>query len=329
MKPGWIERPTLNIDADRNPGARYSGLHADSVRANQALLRQVVLQMPPEATHLAGKVNANTANRFHEESVALAALHGAKWPEVLIGNVSNDFFIAMGCTTVALAGPDGPVVARNMDWPMEHLLARASYVLRYNKGGRLAYQHAGFAASIGVVTGVSENGFCLAVNAAAAPEPTNMDGYPVLLFLRAVLEDATSFKAALKMVTEQPLTVGAMITLVGSNNDERVVIERAPTSAALRWAVRNEPLVTTNYYQALPSNDVDEALNSGWKCSRLERMCALLNGFSLEKSTAADADQKLLGMLADEQVRQEITAQHIIMRPRARQMRLFVPDHLV
>ena len=57
-------------------------------------------------------------------------------------------------STAALAGPEGPIMARNLDWSPADLLAQAGCVLPLENG-----LHAGFPGGIGVVTGLSHNCF--------------------------------------------------------------------------------------------------------------------------------------------------------------------------
>ena len=54
-------------------------------------------------------------------------------------------------------------------------------------------------------------------------------------------------------------------------------------------------------------------------------------GFFSDDHKASDEipDDRLLYTLTDEQIRQEITAQHVIIRPRRESIRLFVPRRLM
>jgi hypothetical protein len=61
-------------------------------------------------------------------------------------------------------------------------------------------------------------------------------------------------------------------------------------------------------------------------CSRYGRLCQIIPGFSPDREAE---DATLLAMLADREVIQEITAQHVIIRPREKTMRLYVPSRLL
>ena len=323
MKTPWIESPTVELNLALAPQERYAAIPDALVRRGRALLNSVSEVIPAHVKPLAFAADMATGNRFTLSAKALAQRHDASFSDVMLANISYDLMInSLGCTTAVLPSPNGPVVARNMDWAPEDLLARASCLMRYQRNGKVAFTHAGWPGSLGVVTGMSANGFALVVNAASAPDKPSLSAYPVLLFLRKVLEDAANFDEALKMLRDQPLAASAMISLAGTRNDQRVVIERSPNRNALRWADAGKPLVTTNHFRALYPPPEDERVG----CPRYSRACELLDGVDFSEEID---DTALLAGLSDERVIQTITAQHVIMRPALKQMRLFVPRRLL
>jgi hypothetical protein len=324
----WTERPTIDIDLDRPIDEAYRALTPDVLGAGRDLLGAVISEMPAEAHWIADGVRLRTAERFQAEAMAVAGLVGATWREVLLANVSYDLLLAQfGCSTVALPTPMGPVVARNMDWWPEDVLARGSYLFRFRRGGELAFANAGWPGAIGVVTGLSARGFAVVLNAVTGPEGVDASGYPVLLHLRRVLEDAAGFNEALNMLRDEKLAAPALITLVGTSNDQRVVIERTPTRHALRWAEPGAPLLATNDYRLLFRPESHAGLEIyETTCRRYEALGRLLAG---HRADADMEDDRLLYMLTDPAVIQGITAQHVILRPAAGTARLFVPTKFV
>jgi hypothetical protein len=324
----WLERPTLDIDLARPIRHLFDQVPAAAITAGRDLLAAVIRELPPSALWLAHAIRWRTANRFQREAVSLARLVGADWRAVMLANVSYDLVLArLGCSTVALPTPGGPVLARNMDWWPEEVLARSSYLVRYHRAGALRFANAGWPGAIGVVTGLSGRGFALALNAVSCPEPFRKTGFPVLLHLRRVLEDARDFQEALTLISRQRLTTSALVTLVGRDNSQRVVIERTPTRHALRWPRNGEALVATNDYRLLArpqAQDGPEIYRT--TCHRYE---ALVDFFAGHRSSQQVSDAALLYILSDPSVIQGITAQHIIMRPRSGEIRLLVPRHLV
>jgi hypothetical protein len=324
----WVERPLLDIDLTRPSAQRYADVPADALAAGQRLLGAVLREVPAAARYLAYGVRLRTGGRFQEEAAALGRLNGVDWRDVILANISYDLVLAyFGCSTVALPTPSGPVVARNMDWWPEDILAQCSYLIRCFRGGAFQFANAGWPGAIGVVTGLSARGFAVVLNAVLSPEGICKTGYPVLLHLRRVLEDATSFEAALTLLAEQRLAAPALITLVGSRNEQRVVIERTPTRHALRWAKADEPLVTTNDYRLLAAPTTGKGAEIyETTCSRYE---ALGRFFADHRPDCEVADAALLYILSDREVIQGITAQHILLRPRLGTVRLFVPRRLL
>src|SRR5205814_1740897 len=135
------------------------------------------------------------------------------------------------------------------------------------------------------------------------------------------VEDARDFDHALTLLTNTRLATSALFTLVGTDNDQRVVVERSPRRHALRWPRGTEPLVTTNNYRLLeqPSASAGNALTAS-TCLRFESLSRL---FADHRSQQVVDDVKLLYALTDSSVIQTITAQHIIFRPRSGTARLF------
>jgi hypothetical protein len=324
----WLERPAIDINSALPASRRYDGIPAEALALGRRLLDGVLQEVPYAARLFADWARLRTANRFQAEAVAVARQVEASWRDVMLANLSYDLVLArLGCSTVALPTPDGPVVARNMDWWPEDLLARASYLIRFSHHGELRFINAGWPGSIGVVTGLSARGFAVILNAVTCAEGVRKTGYPVLLYLRRVLEDARDFDAALGMIAEQKLAAPALITVVGTRNDQRVVVERSPTRAALRWPAGDQPLIATNEYRALvQSGESKLGVLAHTACSRYD---ALNRFFAGHRGDQDIEDAGLLYILSDPAVLQSITAQHIILRPRRAEARLFVPSRLM
>ena len=235
----WLARPVLNIDLAK-PMAEQ-GFPAAAAASARRLLAAIKETIPAKARFLAQLARLRTWNRFQREVVGIAKMADADWRDVMLANLSYDLVLSsLGCSTIALPTRDGPVLARNMDWWPEDLLARASYLLCYQQAGVTRFVNAGWPGGVGVVTGMSQRGFAVALNAVSCPEPFTKTGYPVLLHVRRVIEDARDFDEALAMLRDQRLTAPALFTLVGTDNEQRVVIER---NVVLRPVVADEHMV--------------------------------------------------------------------------------------
>jgi len=224
--------------------------------------------------------------------------------DVMLANLSYDLLLSsIGCSTLAFAAVHGPEIARNMDWFPPSLIAKASALIPTDNG-----VSAGFIGSVGVVSGMSHRGFGLVLNAASNGQ-SDMNGYPVLLFLRHVLDCANSYDDALEMVRSTPLMSGGLITIVGIRNDQRAIVERTPSDAKVRLPRGNETLIATNHFRLHPSIP---------ECSRYAWL-----------SAHVDSGIQPLEMLTNENVRQPITAQHVFIKPLENEIRLFVPTYLL
>lgn len=327
--PSWVERATLVLDVDQPVDRRLASIPEEAVVHARRLLEAVRREFPATVKGLADVVRLRTANRFHAEAAAAAEHVGVSWRDIILANVCYDLLLAtFGCSTAALATADGPVLARNMDFWPEDLLARATWGFRYARGDQGLVWLAGWPGGVGAVTGMSHTGrFALALNAAVGADGTDKTGYPVLLFLRCVLEDASGFEHALHLLSRQRLAASALITLVGMHNHQRVVIERTCRRHALRWPEGDAPLIATNDYRLL-DQPPDDPLNPLYRtaCSRFDSLGGFCTAFAAEGRVP---DEALLYALTDPTVIQSITAQHVIMRPREGTGRVFIPRRFV
>ena len=326
----WIESPTLDFDLDLPPAERYLAIKGKPLELGRELLSAVMAQVPPLMKPIADLARLRTAGRFTNEMKAIAARVETSWRDVMLGNLSYDLtLLSMACSTMALATSEGPVLARNMDFWPEGLLARASYLMRYRRGGKTEYISAGWPGAVGIVTGYSARDtgrFAVALNAVMGPEKSSRTGYPVLLHIRRVVEDAKDFEDAVDMLSSQHIALPTLFTVVGMENHQRVVIERSPKRYAIRKAEGDKPLMTTNDYRLLYSaGTTGEHEMYGSTCMRYDSLCRFTAELSPDKPVA---DEALLYMLTDPGVQQEITAQHIIIRPGQDSMRCWVPRRL-
>ncbi len=331
MNTTWLPRPEIAIDLLTPVENRFSDVPPEAIASCRKLVDSVTSELSEKFDVFADAVNLRTQGRFHDEAIALAKLLDVRWQDVMLANISYDLVLAQfGCSTLVLPTSDGPVIARNMDWWPEALLAESSYLLRCKKGDEPAYCNGGWLGAIGMVTGMSARGFAVILNAASGLEGVDIRGYPVLLHVRRVVEDAEGFDQALEMLSNQHLSAPGLFTLVGSENHQRVVIERTPRRHALRWGETDRPLITTNDYRVLFKESGEAFGGSGvlyeTACGRYEALLEEYGGWS---ATSSVNDERLLTSLAHPRVVQEITAQHVLIRPRVRQMNLYVPARLL
>lgn len=322
----WMDCSQIDLDLELPLSKRFLPHQAAMRAAADDLLTAMKKDLPAGVSHLAHLVDLRTFGRFRSEAKAQAKVMGINWRDLMLAGAAYDLTLAyFGCSTIAAATSEGPVLARNMDWWPERQLARHSYVIRNMRKGRAETTVAGWPGSIGLVTGMSAHGFALAMNAVGDGVGLHKTGYPVMLHLRRVVDECKSFGEAVERVSKQTLAAPCLVTIVGTKNDERVCVERMPTTANLRYADGDSPLLTTNHFRfgEGDSRDGVGTLQST-SCGRLQGMQDMLPNKEEELS-----DEHLLYILSGERVRLAITAQHIIMRPRENRLRLCVPKSLL
>jgi hypothetical protein len=130
----------------------------------------------------------------------------------------------------------------------------------------------------------------------------------MLLFLRHVCDTAADYREALDMAKSERLMAGGIITVVGVRNDERAVVERTPTRAAVRSPRGDEPVFATNHHRSLSAPHA---------CPRYDHM-------------ATHAHRRPpMEVLTHPEVLQTITAQHVLMCPATQSAEMRVPQHFL
>jgi len=312
-----IERPSAVIDHDK-----LTFTFADeAIDEGLDLLDGTLGDVSPRARNVAYLVRLRTAGRFTREAKAAGDWMGCSWKDALTASVSYSASLAMfGCTTCAVETADGPVVARNLDWWPTQELSDATYLISHQRSGEDRWWTAGWPGFLGVVTGMSANGFSVILNAVGSSDRPSFFAYPVMLHLRRVLEDCETFDEAVESIQHTPLAAACLLTVVGSENHQRVVVERTPNRAALRWGEPGEPLIATNDYKLMDRTARPEGEIYDTACGRYQAAYR-----ALSDPTASLSDEALLNVLSRPDVRMGITAQHVLMRPATQEMRVFVP----
>ena len=277
---------------------------ADLVAKSRSFL-EATLAMFPRSDFLKAALEHLFARypQHAERATKLAQILSVEPLELFACNLSYDLVMGggMACSTMALPTPEGPMLARNMDWPPAEMIAQASCLVAEDYG-----VSAGFIGLVGAVTAQSHKGFAISLNAVFGG--TDLDGYPMLLFLRDVLDTAQNFDEALDRVQRERLMSGGIITLIGTANHQRAIVERTTDKAATRTAREEEPLMATNHYLALCHAE---------SCDRYAHL-------------AANAGKKTpMEILTHHEVLQSITAQHVIFQPATGRAEMFVPTHLL
>ncbi len=132
----------------------------------------------------------------------LATVRGA-----ITGVVSGIFKKIFGCTTVIGGNKEtGPIFGRNLDWPSYGCLGDASMIVKrrsFQTGKQIV--ELSFAGFIGTLTGMNEDGLCLAMNVCDG-ETKKIKGVLAAFYNREILETcATAAKVAEFISEKKPL----------------------------------------------------------------------------------------------------------------------------
>jgi hypothetical protein len=266
-----------------------------------------------------------------DEVCDLAELLDSEPEDILLANIAYDVTSClMGCSTFAAPTPRGPLHARNLDWEFSgDLLRKHTTVFTFpsRHGDYLVVTWPGL---FGVLTGMAPGRFSVSVNyisdgrariiAAPALAWRAVNGYmPVTWAVREALETKKTFAAAVKYLSEVPLLAPVLFTVVGTDNDERVVIAREPDGADLRWPDDGVLAVTNHLVDE--DEDPDEEMDDSE-----ERLAFLRDCLARRQPDTAEAALRLLSNGALFQDDGGYKTQHqVVMEPRAGRLTVRAP----
>jgi hypothetical protein len=320
----WSPNPPAEVDPAHG-SARFPEERLTAARELIAAMGTEFGELLADASPM---IRAAVGERYEAEAALLARTVGVDADRLFTAAVSYDASLAvLGCSTAIVASAYGPVLLRNMDWWPEDLLAAAACDIARPIAGGGRTIDAGWPGALGVVTGVSSRGVAVALNAASSPgELASLGaGRPVMLAIREALIESETFAQAVERLSEHELAAPCLLAVAGNDNKERVVIERTPSRATLRWADGDAPLVATNDYRALQTSVESAPDDFGLKVSACTRYDELFAQTARWDATAPVDDESALAALSHPRVRMGITAQHVVIRPRAGQLRSWMP----
>lgn len=248
----------------------------------QQLFRETLnLVDNPLATKLAQKIY-NSYPEYHYEFNSIANTLKLNILDVVKVNIAYDLAMGVfGCTTIVGKNENNlHWIGRNMDWFSPDLIKKNTVIFENN-----FYKSVSVYGLIGVVTGINKH-FALIVN--ALPGIMNNSGIPVLFGTRKILESCNSFEEAEEKIKETEWLSSGLLTLVNKNQCSIYELLEKPKKRNLN----NYPIVVTNF---------DE--NNQNACARYQRAKQLNPKNLIEVKT----------VLADSQVKQDITAQTIFI----------------
>lgn len=222
--------------------------------------------------------------------------------EVVMANISYDLTMAtMGCTTIVGETEGKHWIGRNMDWFSPELVKKTTHIKECKNSKSVAVM-----GQVGVVTGLSDKKFALILN--ALPGFFELTGKPVLLALREILENATSFEDAERMILETNFMASGLVTLVGENKDQLSVYELDFNENIRK--IRAQKRQHFMEYPVVVTNNAGKDQNF---CSRF-----------LASKKDNPSFENVMDTLQSNSVKQDITAQTILIDFRNNSLEVFV-----
>lgn len=232
----------------------------------------------------------------------------------------------MGCTAFAYNSPNGPVLARNLDWDDNEHLKDLSVIVEYKARLRKdCFKTVSWPGLTSAFSGIKPGAFAVTLNMVSSEEQAI--AAPATILIRRVLETAASFDQAVKILSEEQILSDCLLLVVGVNNGEMVVIERTPTRSAIRYPEGDFIVVANDYikFKDIPGNNGQNDYHGiqTSSCGRYTRATELL-AQGLPKKPLDCYD-----ILTDPEVRMgKITDQQMIMCPATGFIDARVPDKI-
>lgn len=188
----------------------------------------------------------------------------------IVGNTFPDVSKAAGCSSLIVGGgrsaTRGPLFGRNLDYPTLGILQDYSLVTVFRPKGKKAFASIGFPGMIGCLSGMNEDGLCLAVHEVrqTRDDSPRLDpaGVPYTLLFRRILEECSTVEEAEKFLRSQKRTT--MLNLGVCDRRGGAIFEFTPKHVVVRRP-EEEICTCTNHFC---SSD----LGVGQKCYRLDRL---------------------------------------------------------
>ncbi len=236
--------------------------------------------------------------------------------EILITNLYYDALkFVFGCTSFCTTKNKERIHARNLDWWSENnSLGSFTKIFDFEKKGELIYSLVSWPGFVGALSGVKKGKFSITLNAVFSNEAPQL-AIPITFLIRDVLEKASDFDEAVKILSETTIASDCLLMVVGEEEKQQVVIERTPTKYAIRKPV-DDNLIVTNEYLSLTENKQTQDTLQLTASGRHNRVKELLKIKSSEKI----GDYFLI--LSDKKIKMDITVQQMIFNVKTGEVHL-------
>lgn len=329
----------VHHSAPHSPGARgreLGSVHADAVAHTVGVYRRLFAAsraLEPADIRAAGERVRRAVAPDHpelaEEIEGIA--EGARVDPLELFAVNARTELMAGslrgeCSTIAVRDGGGAVLMQNWDWHPDLARSRLLWTVDQGDGRWFAtFTEAGILAKIGL----NSDGLALCLNLLATTDDGGLDGLPVHLALRLVLERCSSADDVAELLSAADFGGSSCLTVMSADG-EVGIFEVQAGRGARRLAVDEPWTAHTNHFLApLPEGTID-TIRRDWPDTdaRLGRVCAALEGSATEETGRAvlrDHGESPISVCCHDEKnpnfldRQETLAS-FVMRPATREM---------
>ena len=319
------ELKEIDINLDLSPKDRWLEIETFKNEINE-LGEQILVDLLPqytEAVSLAFKLyrKCHGNKEYLQELEGMSKVLNFDYEYLCLLNFYYDllkvYFDGLsiwGCSAFVADTPDGPVHARNLDWPSEdNLLSKYSLKQNYFRNGELLYSAIGWPAYNSILSGCAPNRVSITLNTVSSNEKAQW-AHSITYLIREVFEKCESYDHAVKVLSETQIMSDCILTVCGVKKGQFCVIERSPRRFKVR--LQGGWIAATNDYRSTLSSYSSHLndLISGDSCDRYNTLKDQL------KKQLPNSMQDALEYIKHPFVKNEITMQHMAFNPNSGQI---------
>lgn len=325
--------PTYWIDLARQESERW-----DEVISREKAVAGRIVQEAGSQFERAPELLRWIFGRLYQRSGGLYRGEIASWAEALDVSVGTITVLncayelshlrwpkLFGCTAgVRWVDPVGMVHVRNLDWPLATMGA-ATRLFRFRRGGR-EFVSVGVPGQVGVLSGMLPKAYSATINWAPPVAFPSFEFGPAFL-LRDTLETCDSYDAAVRTLTQTPLSTSVFFTVCGARKGQACVIERTQSDAVVR-ELEGPVLVQANHHVAgrfLKNNEdilIGEGAEDLFSLAGSGTRADTLSG-ALAEIAAPCPLEALANVLHRETVLNKDTCQQMVFHPASGEMKVW------
>jgi isopenicillin-N N-acyltransferase like protein len=253
-----VARERSPADRGRGFGRAHVDAVATTVEAYRRLLWETAGDLAPHGARVASAVGAGWPELV-DEIEGIAAGAGQDPFELLAINARTELMspiAATECSSIGLLRGDGVSLAQNWDWHPDLAPARVLVTTAPPDAPWFATMtEAGILAKLGL----NERGLACALNFLECSVDGGVDGVPIHVLLRVLLERCRTSADALELLLRAQVSASSCVTIAASEPGAAILfaVELSPGGSHVVQADEDGLLIHTNHFLARPPQGVD------------------------------------------------------------------------